>query len=78
MFDGLKIVLENMIAYIEKELPGKTLKFWRLQSPRHFQGGDWNQNGSCTVDEPLDELQVCKCSTFCKFEISTFEGNLLG
>ncbi|XP_070040075.1 protein trichome birefringence-like 12 isoform X2 [Nicotiana tomentosiformis] len=58
MFDGLKIVLENMIAYIEKELPEKTRKFWRLQSPRHFHGGDWNQNGSCTLDEPLDELQI--------------------
>lgn len=64
MFDGFKVVLENMIAYIDKELPEKTLKFWRLQSPRHFHGGDWNQNGSCTMDEPLDELQVCKCSTF--------------
>lgn len=58
MFDGLQVVLENMIAFIEKELPEETLKFWRLQSPRHFQGGDWNQNGSCTVDGPLGELQL--------------------
>ncbi|KAJ8572466.1 hypothetical protein K7X08_008977 [Anisodus acutangulus] len=45
------VVLENMIAYIEKELPEKTLKFLHLQSPRHFHGGEWNQNGSCTADE---------------------------
>lgn len=58
MFDGLKVVLENMIAHIEKVFPKKVLKFWRLQSPRHFHGGEWNQNGSCLFDEPLEEFQV--------------------
>lgn len=57
-FDGLRIVLKNMISYIEKEVPSTTIKFWRLQSPRHFFGGEWNQNGSCLFDEPLEETQV--------------------
>lgn len=58
MSDGLKIVLENMVAYIQKKISKKTLKLWRLQSPRHFHGGDWNQNGSCLFDEPLEEPQL--------------------
>nr|GFA43387.1 protein trichome birefringence-like 12 [Tanacetum cinerariifolium] len=57
MMGGLQIVLENMAAYIEKEFP-KTLKFWRLQSPRHFYGGDWNQNGSCLFSEPLKKSEL--------------------
>ncbi|KAJ8452917.1 hypothetical protein Cgig2_014680 [Carnegiea gigantea] len=56
--DGLKVVLKNMISYIKKEVPSTTLKFWRLQSPRHFFGGEWNQNGSCLFDEPLQEPQL--------------------
>ncbi|XP_061358522.1 protein trichome birefringence-like 12 isoform X2 [Gastrolobium bilobum] len=58
MLDGLKVVLGNMIPYIQKEYPGNTLKFWRLQSPRHFYGGDWNQNGSCLFNKPLEENEV--------------------
>ncbi|XP_057978111.1 protein trichome birefringence-like 12 isoform X3 [Malania oleifera] len=58
MLDGLKTVLDNMVSYIENNVPSKTLKFWRLQSPRHFYGGDWNQNGSCVFDEPLAEHQL--------------------
>ncbi|XP_022898443.1 protein trichome birefringence-like 12 [Olea europaea var. sylvestris] len=58
MLDGFKVVVESMVAHIEKAFPKKTLKFWRLQSPRHFHGGDWNQNGSCLFDNPLEELQL--------------------
>ncbi|KAK9666594.1 hypothetical protein RND81_14G196600 [Saponaria officinalis] len=56
--DGLKVVLKNMMSYIDKEVPRSTLKFWRLQSPRHFFGGEWNQNGSCVFDKPLQESQL--------------------
>ena len=59
MHDGFKVVVKNMASYIQKTVPSKTLKFWRLQSPRHFYGGDWNQNGSCLLDKPLEESQVC-------------------
>ncbi|KAG2704881.1 hypothetical protein I3760_05G027300 [Carya illinoinensis] len=58
MLDGFKVVLENMVSYIQKQVPVRTLKFWRLQSPRHFFGGEWNQNGSCVFSEPLQEFQL--------------------
>ncbi|KAI3994738.1 hypothetical protein MKX01_002354 [Papaver californicum] len=55
---GLKVVLESMVTCIQREVPLTTLKFWRLQSPRHFYGGDWNQNGSCLFDSPFEESQL--------------------
>ncbi|KAL9329218.1 hypothetical protein ACSQ67_004221 [Phaseolus vulgaris] len=58
MLDGLKVVLANTITYIQKEFPRNTLKLWRLQSPRHFYGGDWNQNGSCLFNRPLEENEL--------------------
>ncbi|XP_057465409.1 protein trichome birefringence-like 12 [Actinidia eriantha] len=58
MLDGLKVVLDNTVSYIQNEFPKSMLKFWRLQSPRHFYGGEWNQNGSCLFNEPLEELQL--------------------
>ncbi|XP_022952245.1 protein trichome birefringence-like 12 isoform X1 [Cucurbita moschata] len=58
MLDGLKLVLKHMVSHIQKEIPRKTIKFWRLQSPRHFYGGEWNQNGSCLFNEPLQESQL--------------------
>ncbi|XP_050106912.1 protein trichome birefringence-like 12 isoform X2 [Malus sylvestris] len=57
ILDGFKVVLENMVPYIQNKVPHKTLKIWRLQSPRHFYGGDWNQNGSCLFNKPLEEQQ---------------------
>ncbi|KAH9619832.1 hypothetical protein KSS87_023844 [Heliosperma pusillum] len=56
--DGLEVVLKSMISYIDKEVPSSTLKLWRLQSPRHFYGGEWNQNGSCLFNQPLEESQL--------------------
>ncbi|XP_008813322.2 protein trichome birefringence-like 12 isoform X2 [Phoenix dactylifera] len=58
IFDGLKVVLQSMISYIEKEVPKKTIKFWRTQSPRHFHGGDWDRNGSCLFSEPLRKNEL--------------------
>lgn len=58
MLDGLEVVLKSMVAHIRETFPEKTLKFWRLQSPRHFHGGEWNQNGSCLFDEHLEEHQL--------------------
>ncbi|KAG6406727.1 hypothetical protein SASPL_134336 [Salvia splendens] len=55
---GLKVVVKNMVSHIEKAFPKKALKLWRLQSPRHFHGGDWNQNGSCLFDNPLEESEL--------------------
>jgi hypothetical protein len=56
--DGLKVVLRSMFSYIEREVPSKILKMWRTQSPRHFYGGDWNQNGSCVFDRLLEDHEV--------------------
>lgn len=58
MLDGLKVVLQNMVIHIQRAFPNRILKFWRLQSPRHFHGGDWNQNGSCLFNKPLEESEV--------------------
>ncbi|KAL6211458.1 hypothetical protein ACLB2K_016684 [Fragaria x ananassa] len=58
ILSGFKVVVENMASYIQNKVPLKTLKFWRLQSPRHFHGGDWNQNGSCLFNKPLVEQQL--------------------
>ncbi|KAG0452842.1 hypothetical protein HPP92_025506 [Vanilla planifolia] len=58
IFDGLEAVLRSMISYIEREVPKKIVKIWRTQSPRHFHGGDWNQNGSCLFSEPLNHEEL--------------------
>lgn len=34
------------------------VKFFRTQSPRHFEGGDWDQGGSCQHLQPLLLEQV--------------------
>lgn len=53
--DGLKVVIKSMASYIDREMPSKTLKLWRTQSPRHFHGGEWDRNGSCVTDRLLEE-----------------------
>jgi len=58
IFDGLKVVLKSMASYIEREVPGKTLKLWRTQLPRHFDGGEWDHNGSCVSDRLLEEHEL--------------------
>lgn len=37
--------------------PGGIL-FFRTQSPRHFEGGDWNQGGTCQRLQPLLPREV--------------------
>ncbi|CAL4940494.1 unnamed protein product [Urochloa decumbens] len=58
MHDGLKVILKSMASYIEREVPRKTLKLWRTQSPRHFFGGEWDHNGSCVSDRLLEEHEL--------------------
>lgn len=60
ILQGFEVVVQQMVSYIQRQVPAKSLKFWRLQSPRHFYGGDWNQNGSCLLDKPLDKDQVLR------------------
>ncbi|KAL5162711.1 Protein trichome birefringence-like 13 [Glycine soja] len=55
---GLDMVLKHMIPYMEEKARLGALKFFRTQSPRHFEGGDWDQGGSCQRDRPLSIEQV--------------------
>ncbi|PKI51203.1 hypothetical protein CRG98_028410 [Punica granatum] len=57
---GLDLVLKHMILYVEKEAKPGTIKFFRTQSPRHFEGGDWDQGGSCPRSNPLSSEEVEK------------------
>ncbi|CAN6300216.1 unnamed protein product [Urochloa humidicola] len=58
MHDGMKVILKSMASYIEREVPRKTLKLWRTQSPRHFYGCEWDHNGSCVSDRLLEEHEL--------------------
>ncbi|KAJ3692883.1 hypothetical protein LUZ60_011978 [Juncus effusus] len=58
MREGMRVVIDSMVSYIEREVPKSTLKLWRTQSPRHFFGGEWNQNGSCLFNRPLKENEL--------------------
>jgi len=55
---GLDLVLQNMITYVNKAMRPNTVKFFRTQSPRHFEGGDWNEGGSCQRNLPLSSEEV--------------------
>ncbi|XP_020573786.1 protein trichome birefringence-like 13 isoform X2 [Phalaenopsis equestris] len=50
---GIDITLKHMISYIETRMKSNGIKFFLTQSPRHFEGGDWNQGGSCRRVQPL-------------------------
>ncbi|KAL3614397.1 Protein trichome birefringence-like 13 [Castilleja foliolosa] len=55
---GLDMVLRHMVSYVEKHTrPGAILLF-RTQSPRHFEGGDWDQGGTCPRLQPLAPQEV--------------------
>ncbi|KAK6805558.1 hypothetical protein RDI58_003343 [Solanum bulbocastanum] len=55
---GLDMVLKHMIAYVDKRMRPATMVFMRTQSPRHFEGGDWDQGGSCQRSQPLSPQEV--------------------
>lgn len=44
-------------------MPGAP-KFFRTQSPRHFEGGDWNEGGSCRHVQPFSHQQVWDCDLY--------------
>ncbi|KAG6505811.1 protein trichome birefringence-like 13 isoform X1 [Zingiber officinale] len=50
---GFSLALRHMILYVERRTTMDTMKFFRTQSPRHFEGGDWNLGGSCRRTQPL-------------------------
>nr|XP_004289727.2 PREDICTED: protein trichome birefringence-like 13 [Fragaria vesca subsp. vesca] len=55
---GFDMVLKHMVMFVEKRMKPGAIKFFRTQSPRHFEGGDWNQGGSCNRQNPLLPEQV--------------------
>ncbi|KAK1269986.1 hypothetical protein QJS04_geneDACA022097 [Acorus gramineus] len=55
---GLDRALRHMISYAEKKTGTSAINFFRTQSPRHFEGGDWDQGGSCRRMQPLLPEQV--------------------
>ncbi|XP_010530681.1 PREDICTED: protein trichome birefringence-like 13 [Tarenaya hassleriana] len=55
---GLDRVLKNMIHLVEKTKRPGAIIFFRTQSPRHFEGGDWNQGGTCPREKPLLPQEV--------------------
>lgn len=46
------------MKYVTNEAKSDAIKFFRTQSPRHFEGGDWDQGGSCPRSKPLLPEQV--------------------
>lgn len=44
------------------------VKLFRTQSPRHFEGGDWNEGGSCQRDKPLSAEEVLKLKLITYFD----------
>ncbi|WOH04840.1 hypothetical protein DCAR_0624252 [Daucus carota subsp. sativus] len=55
---GLDMVLRHMTSFVERKSRPGTVLFFRTQSPRHFEGGDWDQGGSCQRLQPLMPQQV--------------------
>lgn len=50
---GLDSALKYMISFVEGRMKPSARIFFRTQSPRHFEGGDWDQGGSCPRLHPL-------------------------
>ncbi|CAN6199073.1 unnamed protein product [Urochloa humidicola] len=55
---GLDLALQHMVTFVNKAVKPNLLKFFRTQSPRHFEGGDWNEGGSCQRNQPLSSEEV--------------------
>ncbi|KAF6148082.1 hypothetical protein GIB67_024257 [Kingdonia uniflora] len=63
---GLDIVLKNLIFYVNRRMRPAGIRIFRIQSPRNFEEGDWDQGGSCQRVQPLlpDCEQVAGTGTF--------------
>ncbi|KAL3843829.1 hypothetical protein ACJIZ3_001232 [Penstemon smallii] len=55
---GLDMVLAHMVPFVEEQARPGALLYFRTQSPRHFEGGDWDQGGSCSRWQPLVTQEV--------------------
>lgn len=43
---------------MEERTRQNAILLFRTQSPRHFEGGDWDQGGSCKRSQPLSPQEV--------------------
>ncbi|KAK6159177.1 hypothetical protein DH2020_006491 [Rehmannia glutinosa] len=48
----------DMVSFVEMNARPSAMLFFRTQSPRHFEGGDWDQGGSCPRVQPLVPQEV--------------------
>lgn len=48
----------TQISFVEKNARQSAILLFRTQSPRHFEGGDWDQGGSCPRIQPLVPEEV--------------------
>ncbi|GAV75377.1 PC-Esterase domain-containing protein/PMR5N domain-containing protein [Cephalotus follicularis] len=55
---GLDMVLQHMLHFVERKQRAGAINFFRTQSPRHFEGGDWDHGGFCQRLLPLLPEQV--------------------
>ncbi|KAL6517539.1 hypothetical protein OROMI_033240 [Orobanche minor] len=55
---GLDMVLRHMVSFVEKNARPSAILYFRTQSPRHFEGGDWDQGGTCPRLQPLVPQEV--------------------
>ncbi|KAM0921365.1 hypothetical protein ACQ4PT_006906 [Festuca glaucescens] len=56
--EGLDLALKHVVTFVNKAIRPNGIKFFRTQSPRHFEGGDWNEGGSCQREQPLSSEEV--------------------
>jgi hypothetical protein len=54
------IINFQQTTFVNETVRPNTVKFFRTQSPRHFEGGDWNEGGSCKRDQPLSSKEVLR------------------
>ncbi|RAL45006.1 hypothetical protein DM860_003765 [Cuscuta australis] len=55
---GLDLALKHVVSYVEDRIRENAIILFRTQSPRHFDGGDWDQGGSCLRSHPLSPQEV--------------------
>ena len=51
-------LLNLQILYVESKTRPGSIRIFRTQSPRHFEGGDWDQGGFCPRLKPLVSQEV--------------------
>ncbi|KAK4476958.1 hypothetical protein RD792_016128 [Penstemon davidsonii] len=72
---SLDMVLEHMVSFVKEKARPDAILFFRTQSPRHFEGGDWDQGGSCSHFQPLAPQEVRHALLFVVEEFFSLKNN---